>query len=99
MNDESYEQAKRHPNVLLRQARESKGWTQRRLAEVMNIEAQTVSAWERGFRSPGLELRMRLCEVFDMSPRELGLLASDEQQVETAQTQRDHQGNSDEMQS
>jgi transcriptional regulator with XRE-family HTH domain/GTPase SAR1 family protein len=60
-------------NYFLRQAREEKGWTQRRLAEKVGVSEQTVRSWERGTRTPSLEMRNRLCHVLEKSPSQLGL--------------------------
>jgi DNA-binding XRE family transcriptional regulator/DNA polymerase III delta prime subunit len=60
-------------NYLLRQAREEKGWTQRRLAEEVGVGEQTVRSWERGDRTPSLKMRNRLCHVLEKSPAQLGL--------------------------
>jgi transcriptional regulator with XRE-family HTH domain len=60
-------------NHALRQARQERGWTQRRLAELLAAEEQSVSNWERGTRFPSLEMQARLCKVFEKTPQELGL--------------------------
>lgn len=60
-------------NELLRQARQERGWTQRRLADELGVEEQTVSSWERGTRFPSLEFRGRLCVLFSKTPELLGL--------------------------
>jgi DNA-binding transcriptional regulator YiaG len=39
------------PNLDLRQARESKGWTQRQLAAELEVSQSLVAQWERGNRS------------------------------------------------
>jgi transcriptional regulator with XRE-family HTH domain len=74
------EQLKEGPhlkNDLLRKARETHGWTQRRLAEELNIGENTVRAWENGLRSPGIAMRNRLCEVFGRTAAQLGLVSEE----------------------
>jgi len=58
------------PNDVLRQAREERGWTQRRLADELSVDVQTVSSWERGIRSPLLEFRHQLCTLFSKTPEQ-----------------------------
>lgn len=60
-------------NLLLKKAREHQGWTQDRLAQLMEVDTQTIRAWERGKNTPLLENRHRLCQLFQLSPAELGL--------------------------
>jgi DNA-binding XRE family transcriptional regulator/DNA polymerase III delta prime subunit len=62
------------PNSLLRQARIEKGWTQRTLAHELGVEEQTVRTWERGTRFPSLEYRVRLGQIFEKTPAQLGLV-------------------------
>ena len=69
---------KKTPNKLLRHAREARGWTQRHLAELLDIETQTVGSWERGTRVPSLDVRSRLYHVFEMTPEQLGIPSSQE---------------------
>lgn len=62
------------PNVLLRDARKGKRWTQEKLAEEIGVSPLTVSRWERGETSPDSYARSKLCRVFGKNPEELGLL-------------------------
>jgi DNA-binding XRE family transcriptional regulator len=66
------------PNVLLRQARTRRNLSQRRLAEIVDADEQTVGSWERGTRFPSLEMRQRLCDLFEKTPEELGLQLPEE---------------------
>ena len=61
-------------NSILKRLREERGWTQRRLADELNVSEQTVRTWERGTRSPLLEHRTRLSDLFGRTPEQLGLL-------------------------
>lgn len=38
---------------------------QRELAEIVNVDQRTVSAWETGVCQPSLEIISQLCEIFD----------------------------------
>jgi transcriptional regulator with XRE-family HTH domain len=60
-------------NDLLRRAREIREWTQPELAEKLGVAVRTVRAWERGDNSPIPLHRSRLCDLFDMTPAQLGL--------------------------
>src|SRR6266849_1032886 len=64
-------------NEFLRQARLERSWTQRHLAHELRVGRQTVQSWERGTRSPSLELRRRLCDLFSKTPEQLGLQPAD----------------------
>src|SRR5579884_2075680 len=75
-------------NALLKQARLSRRWTQRDVAEKVGVEPQTVRSWERGTRSPSPETRLRLCEVFGTSAEQLGLQTAEASETyEKEQTQ------------
>lgn len=63
-------------NELLRRARQERGWTQRHLADELDVEEQTVGSWERGTRFPSLEFRSRLCAIFSKTSEQLGLQTS-----------------------
>ena len=64
------------PNHLLKRARHKLGWTQQELGDLLGVSPRTIGAWERGTRSPYPAARRQLCELFDMSPEELGLSPS-----------------------
>lgn len=40
--------------------------TRTQLADLLNVNPQTVGALERGDHSPSLDLAFRICEVFDL---------------------------------
>jgi predicted ATPase/DNA-binding NarL/FixJ family response regulator/transcriptional regulator with XRE-family HTH domain len=63
------------PNELLRRARYQMGLTQAELAERVGTTFETVSRWERGIKAPSAYYRRKLCDVFDKTAEELGLLA------------------------
>ncbi len=62
------------PNNCLRQARETRGWTQREVADAIGTTALAVGRWERGERRPQRFYWGKLCELFGTNAVELGLL-------------------------
>lgn len=52
----------------LKRARESAGWTQRKLAILMDVDNQAVSRWERGAVHPGKDNVVRLGDLFGHDP-------------------------------
>ncbi|MDQ2906795.1 MAG: helix-turn-helix domain-containing protein [Chloroflexota bacterium] len=61
-------------NERLREARKIRGWTQSDLAEKLGTTPLAVSRWESGGVFPHPHFRKKLCELFDKSPHELGLV-------------------------
>lgn len=51
----------------LRMAREGRGYSQRRLAELAGISQQSVAAYEKGEREPGGDVLVRLAHVLVVS--------------------------------
>ncbi len=49
----------------LKNLRESLGMTQTDLAELIDVNQQTVSAWEKKVCEPSLEALAKLCEIFN----------------------------------
>lgn len=63
------------PNLLLRKAREARGWTQQEVADFIGAPYPfMVSRWENSVTSPNLLYRQKLAELFEKTPEELGLL-------------------------
>lgn len=60
-------------NELLRQRRLERKWRQREVAEKLGAALITYQRWERGEQEPGPFFRKQLCDLFGLSPRELGL--------------------------
>ncbi len=52
----------------LKSARESRGLTQKQIAEALGISDRTCSKWETGETEPGIELICRLAELCGLSP-------------------------------
>ena len=65
---------KNTPNVQLKQARDSRGWSQEHVGQAVGTDAFTVSRWERGVTVPSPHFRQKLCTLFERSTAELGLL-------------------------
>jgi transcriptional regulator with XRE-family HTH domain/energy-coupling factor transporter ATP-binding protein EcfA2 len=72
----------KHYQMLLKQAREERGWSQKDVAEQIGTDPKTVSRWERGVAYPSPYFRQKLAELFQKSLRELDLLNSGESKVE-----------------
>ena len=77
------------PNLKLRNARRRNNWKQQDVADRIGTTPLSVGRWERGEAFPSAYYRKQLCDLFRMSPEELGfteeeLLSS----LLTRQTQR-----------
>jgi transcriptional regulator with XRE-family HTH domain len=72
----------KHYQMLLKQAREEHGWSQKDVAEKIGTDPKTVSRWERRVAYPSPYFRQKLAELFKKSLRELDLLNSSEREVE-----------------
>src|SRR5215471_6227239 len=67
------------PNQQLRWARKERGWTQQEVADGIGAPlALNVRRWERGMTRPSAHYVQRLCQLFDKSAAELGLLADED---------------------
>ena len=51
--------------------RKKKGWTQKQLAEKLNISDKTVSKWECGNGFPEVSLLLPLCEALGVTVNDL----------------------------
>ena len=49
---------------LIQKLRKERGWTQKYLADKMNISDRTVSKWERGLGLPDVGLLKNLSDIF-----------------------------------
>lgn len=61
------------PNLKLRNARMRNNWKQQDVADRIGTISLTVGRWERGEAFPSAYYRRLLCDLFKMSPEELGL--------------------------
>lgn len=66
---------KSHP---LRVERESRGWSQAKVAEAVGTNVRTVIRWEQGQSVPYPYYREQLCTLFGKNARELGLLVRED---------------------
>lgn len=63
------------PKNRLREERERRGWSQKDLADYMDLpDTRTVGRWENGKTFPHPHYVRELCRVFERSAEELGLL-------------------------
>lgn len=62
---------------LLAHARKHKGWTQAYVAQQVQVSVETVRQWERGRHLPYQATIQQLCDLFQMTPAELGLYTND----------------------
>src|ERR1051326_3737504 len=66
---------KYQPNLMLRQARLQRGWSQQHLADLLGAPgAYMVNRWEQGSIFPSQLYRDKLCTLFHMQPEDLGLM-------------------------
>ena len=49
----------------LNNLRNSAGMTQKQLANLMDVDQRTISAWEKSVCEPSFEMLAKLCEIFD----------------------------------
>ncbi|MFQ5477599.1 MAG: multiprotein-bridging factor 1 family protein [Candidatus Binatia bacterium] len=56
------------PSAKLRELRRRRGWTQRDLAEQLDVDPMSVSRWERGLSQPRRAMHDRLWALFDEMP-------------------------------
>jgi transcriptional regulator with XRE-family HTH domain len=57
--------------MLLRTYRKSMGWTQEELSQKWSYSFETISAWERGKRTPSNQEIPRLAKLLEVAPEEL----------------------------
>ncbi len=62
------------PNLRLKEARELRGWSQTYVAEQIGADFYYLSRWERGHTFPSPYYRSKLCALFAMDAKSLGLL-------------------------
>lgn len=64
----------KRPNTHLRHERELKGWSQRKLAELLGTNEQVVNRWESGQHKPNRHFQTQLCQLFGKNAEELGFM-------------------------
>ena len=62
------------PNRSLRYYRENRGWSQQKVAELVDTSEDMVSRWERGVTKTSPYYREKLCTLFGKTAQELGFL-------------------------
>ncbi len=62
------------PNRQLRRERELRGWSQRKVADEIGTNIDTVSKWERGINIPDPHFREKLCALFGRNALEFGFI-------------------------
>ncbi len=62
------------PNRSLRFYRENRGWSQQKIAELVDTSEDMVSRWERGVTKTSPYYREKLCALFGKTAEELGFL-------------------------
>ena len=67
--------------------RKRKGYTQRQLADILDISDKTISKWERGNGFPEVSLLLPLCNELDITVNELlsGERVSEEEYLKKAE--------------
>jgi len=61
-------------NEALKYHREKRGWSQQKVAELVETSEDMVGRWERGISKPSPFYRERLCNLFGVDAEELGFL-------------------------
>lgn len=64
----------KRPNTRLRRERELRGWSQRKLADLLGTAEQVVNRWESGQHKPNRYFQTQLCQLFGKSAEELGFM-------------------------
>lgn len=65
---------KPEPRLRLIEARKHHQWSQQEVADRLGTTQHNVSRWELGATTPGSYFRAKLCDLFDMTPQQLGLM-------------------------
>lgn len=55
----------------LRKLRLEKGWSQRRLSELCDVDPEPICYWESGRRTPSFFSLIKLCNALEMTADEL----------------------------
>lgn len=57
--------------LRIKEIRESRGMTQKQLAEKIYVARATVTSWEQGARTPHMDMLPRIAEALDCSVSDL----------------------------
>ncbi len=63
------------PNDKLRYERERRGWSQKKVADQIDVGKEMISRWECGERFPSKYYQEKLCQLYDKSAGELGFMS------------------------
>lgn len=77
-------------NDKLIELRKSRGWSQEKIGELVNVSRQTVSKWELGLTTPELEKLIELSGIFEISIDELVGKSSAEKNVSPTESGSGH---------
>jgi len=61
------------PNPTLRRERQLRGWSQQKVAGLVETSEDVISRWERGERKPSPFFQEKFCILYGKSAEELGL--------------------------
>ena len=81
------------PNDLLRRLRIERGWSQQRVAELLQNmggtpDSKLVGKWERGKHKPSPFYQERLCKLYGLSASQLGFCPPEELPAQVQEQQR-----------
>src|SRR5260370_42004718 len=62
------------PNIILRRERQLRGWSQQKVASLVETSEDVVSRWERGERKPSPFYQEKLCVLYVKTSAGLGFL-------------------------
>lgn len=62
------------PNSTLRRERQLRGWSQQKVAELVETSEDVVSRWERGERKPSPFFQEKFCILYGKNAEELGFI-------------------------
>jgi len=62
------------PNSILRRERQLRGWSQQKVARLVETSEDVVSRWERGERKPSPFYQEKFCALYGKTAEELGFL-------------------------
>lgn len=83
---------KTSPNNILRRLRIERGWSQQRVAELLQnmggaIDSKLVGKWERGKHKPSPFYQERLCELYGLPASQLGFCPPEEAPIQGQEQQ------------
>ena len=55
----------------IKELRNKKGYTQKKLAEIINVSDKTISKWEKGLSVPDADMLIKIADIFEVSVSEL----------------------------